>query len=65
MRPLEWTLLATCVVAWIIDVRLRPSGSRRLGLIAAPLVVLAAHVFLEGARWQMAPAYVFMLTRLL
>ncbi len=57
MRTLEWVFLLVWAAAWVIDMRLRPSGVVRIVVIAAPLVALTAHLFGEGARWQLVPAY--------
>ena len=68
MRLLEWGFLVSLVVAWIIEMRLRPSGAARVAIVVAPVVVLIAHVLIEGVRWQLVPAYlgvVFYETRLL
>lgn len=57
MRPFELFLLVTCglLLLWW----LRPvSRSRWVSLLpAAALLLLLLHLFLEGGRWQMVPAY--------
>lgn len=57
MRLLEWGFLVSLVMAWIIEMRLRPSGAARVAIVVAPVVVLIAHVLIEGVRWQLVPAY--------
>jgi dienelactone hydrolase len=56
MRPLEWLIVATSVLAIVCFVQPRPPSSTLwLGIAAALLVML--HAWLEGMHWQMAPAY--------
>jgi predicted dienelactone hydrolase len=58
MRPLEASLLAAIVLAFVVIVARLPGRTRHLRLVALlPLPVLAAQVLFEGARWQMIPAY--------
>lgn len=58
MRPLEASLLAAIVLAFTVLVVRLPGRARHLRLLALlPLPVLAAQVLVEGARWQMIPAY--------
>jgi predicted dienelactone hydrolase len=58
MRPLEACLLATAVPAFLVLVARLPGRARHLRALALlPLPVLAAQVLIEGARWQMIPAY--------
>ncbi|MHA6619773.1 alpha/beta hydrolase family protein [Pseudonocardia sp. DLS-67] len=58
MRPLEASLLTAIVLAFVVLV-VCPGRARHLRLLALlPLPALAAQVLVEGARWQMIPAYV-------
>jgi predicted dienelactone hydrolase len=58
MRPLEASLLAATVIAFVVLAAPLPTRARHLRALALlPLAVLAAQVLVEGARWQMAPAY--------
>lgn len=58
MRPLEASLLTAIVLAFVV-LLVRPGRARHLRLLALlPLPALAAQVLVEGARWQMIPAYV-------
>lgn len=57
MRLLEWGFLVSLVVAWIVEVRLRPNGATRVAIVVAPAAVLLAHALVEGVRWQLVPAY--------
>jgi len=56
MRPFEICLL---VLGFLAALNLLSNRSRQLGriLVALSLAVLAAHAILEGAHWQMIPAY--------
>jgi predicted dienelactone hydrolase len=59
MRPLEACLLAAGVPAFLVLVARLPGRARHVRALALlPLPVLAAQVLVEGARWQMIPAYV-------
>ena len=56
MRPLEWLIVATSLLAIVCFLQPRPPSSTLwLGVAAALLVML--HAWLEGMHWQMAPAY--------
>jgi predicted dienelactone hydrolase len=58
MRPLEGSLLAATVLAFVVLAAPLPTRARRLRVLALlPLAVLAAQLLVEGARWQMVPAY--------
>jgi dienelactone hydrolase len=56
MRPLEWLIVATSLLAIGCLLQPRPPSSTLwIGVAAALLVML--HAWLEGMHWQMAPAY--------
>jgi len=59
MRPLEAVLLAATVPAFLVLAVRLPGRARHLRALALlPLPVLAVQVLVEGARWQLIPAYV-------
>jgi len=56
MRPLEWLIVATSILAVFCFLQPQPPSSTLwLGVAAALLVLLHARV--EGIHWQMGPAY--------
>jgi dienelactone hydrolase len=56
MRPIEWLIVATSLLAIVCLLQPQPPSSTLwLGVAAALLVLL--HDRLEGMHWQMAPAY--------
>ena len=55
MRLFEIALVIVDALLLLFAPRL-PRARRWLSLVA--VVMLAGHLLLEGARWQMAPAYV-------
>jgi dienelactone hydrolase len=56
MRPLEWLIVATSLIAIVCLLQPQPPISILwLGVAAGLLVML--HGWLEGVHWQMAPAY--------
>jgi predicted dienelactone hydrolase len=58
MRPLETLLLTTDLLAVLLLVVRLPVRARHLRHLAlVPLPALAAQLLVEGARWQLIPAY--------
>jgi predicted dienelactone hydrolase len=55
MRPFEALLLAADLLALVVLVVRLPARVRHLALV--PLPVVAAQLLVEGARWQLVPAY--------
>ena len=63
MRPFEWLIVATSLLAIACFLQPRPPSSTLwLGVAAALLLLL--HAWLEGLHWQMAPAYLAVLLTL-
>ena len=56
MRPLEWLIVASSLLATVCFLQPRPPSSTLwLGVATALLFLL--HAWLEGVHWQMGPAY--------
>lgn len=59
MRPLEilTPIILAVYIIWPLTGKKRPLAARLLPALAVALLIV--HVFIEGARWQMIPLYVF------
>ena len=63
MRPIEILLSLALLLTFLVLVIPQLHGNRLIGWVAVliTLAIAAAHVLIEGPRWQMAPAYLLAL----
>ena len=65
MRPLETLLMLINLAAFLVLAVTRLRATRAIHLLpVAALLAAGAQILLEGARWQLAPAYAMSLSLL-